>query len=574
MTFCVCVSRRLELAGHLKQWHLKVIEIVKRGQHRKSLDKLFQGFKPAVEACYFNWEAAYPLEGITYCSAEKKSATFCWSRAMQLQRGARAAAAGMGDGSEPGGGAPRAEGFSGDYKGRGAYSSQQEVAVRPKDTKRKALSMSSGGGVLVRLGGSVSLSLEDAGAKCMYKGPSPPFGGKMKAPPGGGGGKGSSVGGPGGGGPLAAAKHGSAKRRTSSEDSSLEPDLAELSLDDGSSLALGAEASNTFEFLPPAPEMLPSLSPLLRDAHKHGCNGGGGKMFEAQCAGPSSGSRPAAKTHPPGFLCKEGAGLEAGPDVLAAEKEAELEVLPAESREEDVDSTSTSTARSSTTVKLAKPVQNARPEVGPACRRPGGGPEGGAGAAEGAAEDGGEEAVEEEVVGEDDYQAYYVGVASEEGLDRQLGENLHQEEEPDIFAGIKPLEQENRMEVRAGMTRYLVSSLALPPRLSCVSEPGSVRLRRGSSCSRLQQRGVPAGRGAGQRPAGQPPRPEGGAAPDQGQSRVGLNVLSSGPHPQADTCLSSTCLGSGEEEQSVHQPADSGSHQHAVQGRLLPHRPQ
>jgi len=41
-------------------------------------------------------------------------------------------------------------------------------------------------------------------------------------------------------------KH-SGKRRMSSEDSSLEPDLAEMSLDD-SSLALGAEASNTFSF--------------------------------------------------------------------------------------------------------------------------------------------------------------------------------------------------------------------------------------------------------------------------------------------------------------------------------------
>lgn len=438
------------MAGHLKQWHLKVIEIVKRGQHRKSLDKLFQGFKPAVESCYFNWEAAYPLDGITYCTADKKSSTFCWSRAMQLQRGARAAAGGMGEASDSGG-APRAEGFSGDYKGRGsAYSSQQEVAVRPKETKRKALSMSSGGGVLVRLGGSVSLSLEDAGAKCMYKGPSPSFGGKMKLPQGGG--KGSSVGGPGGSGALAAGKHGSAKRRTSSEDSSLEPDLAELSLDDGSSLALGAEASNTFEFLPPAPEMLPSLSPLLRDSHKHGCNAGGSKMFETKCSGPSSASLPPAKSHPPSFLSKDGVG--AGMDVpLAAEKEAELEVVPAENRDEDADSTSTSTARSSTTEKVAKPVQNygqvaadTRPEAGPASRRQGAAE----GAAEGSAEEGGEEAVEEEVVGEDDYQAYYVGVASEEGMDRQLADNLHQEEEPDIFAGIKPLEQENRMEVNKG----------------------------------------------------------------------------------------------------------------------------
>lgn len=442
MGFLLC-CRRLELAGHLKQWHLKVIEIVKRGQHRKSLDKLFQGFKPAVEACYFNWEAAYPLDGITYCTADKKSATFCWSRAVQLQRGVRAAAGGMGDASDSGG-APRAEGFSGDYKGRGgAYSSQQEVAVRPKETKRKALAMSSGGGVLVRLGGSVSLTLEDAGAKCMYKGASPSFGGKVKVAQGGG--KGSSAGGPGASGPSAAGKHGNAKRRTSSEDSSLEPDLAELSLDDGSSLALGAEASNTFEFLPPAPEMLPSLSPLLRDSHKHGCNGGGNKMFEAKCGAHSSGSLPPAKSHPGSFPSQETAG--AGTDgPLAAEKQAELELLPAENREEEADSTSTSTARSTTTATLAQPVQNygqgaaaePRPEAGAASRR------------EGAAEEGGEDAVEEEAVGEDDYQAYYVGVASEEGMERQLADSLHQEEEPDIFAGIKPLEQENRMEVREG----------------------------------------------------------------------------------------------------------------------------
>uniref|UniRef100_A0A7N6A2Y3 SWIM-type domain-containing protein n=1 Tax=Anabas testudineus TaxID=64144 RepID=A0A7N6A2Y3_ANATE len=276
--------RRLELAGQLKQWHLKVIEIVKRGQHRKSLDKLFQGFKPAVESCYFNWEVAYPLEGITYCSADKKSATFCWSRAVQAS----------------------------------GHSSQQEVAVRPKETiltKRKGLSVSGGGGMLVRLGGGVSLSLEDGGGKCMYKSP--------------------------GSGGLGGGKHASAKRRTSSEDSSLEPDLAELSLDDGCSLALGAEASNTFEFLPPPPEMLPSPSPLLRDS-------------------------PCSTLLPSQRHTEAAAGVARG--------------------------------------------------------------EGG------------------EAVGEDDYQAYYLSAASEDGADRQLPDN-HQEEEPDIFAGIKPLEQEGRMEV-------------------------------------------------------------------------------------------------------------------------------
>uniref|UniRef100_A0A3B5BGI8 Zinc finger SWIM-type containing 8 n=1 Tax=Stegastes partitus TaxID=144197 RepID=A0A3B5BGI8_9TELE len=305
--------RRMELAGQLKQWHLKVIEIVKRGQHRKSLDKLFQGFKPAVESCYFNWEVAYPLDGITYCCADKKSATFCWSRAVQHQRGVKAAAAG------------------GNYKGRGSgHTLQQEVAVRPKETilnKRKGLSVSGGGGVLVRLGGSVSLSLEDGGGKCMYKGPGSSSGGKLKLTQGGG--KGAS-------------------RRTSSEDSSLEPDLAELSLDDGCSLALGAEASNTFEFLPPPPEMLPSPT----------------------------------------------------------------EVEPVETRDEDVDSAGTAA--------VGGPVNH------------------GAEAAGGA--------VEGEAVGEDDYQAYYLSAASEEGADRQLVDN-HHEDEPDIFAGIKPLEQEGRMEV-------------------------------------------------------------------------------------------------------------------------------
>lgn len=419
--------RRLELAGHLKQWHLKVIEIVKRGQHRKSLDKLFQGFKAAVEACYFNWEAAYPLDGITYCTADRKSSAFCWSRAVQLQRGVRAGAGGPGDGADPGA-ASRADGFPGDYKGRvGAYTSQQEVAVRPKETKRKALSMGGGAGVLVRLAGSVSLALEDAGPKCTYKGAAPPFGGKMKLPQVGA--KGSSVGGPGGSGALAGSKHGSAKRRTSSEDSSLEPDLAELSLDDGSSLALGAEASNTFDLLPPAPDAPPSPSPLLRDSHKHGCSAGGSKMFETKCS---------SKSHPPSFPSKEAAGT--GTDAPpAAGKEAQLEVLPAGTRDQDVDPTSTSTARSGTGEKLAKPGENYGQGRAEARRR---------GAAGGAADEGGEEALEEEVVGEDDYQAYYVGVAPEDGMERQLADSLHQEEEPDIFAGIKPLDQENRMEVR------------------------------------------------------------------------------------------------------------------------------
>ncbi|KAK2848615.1 hypothetical protein Q5P01_008449 [Channa striata] len=445
--------RRLELAGQLKQWHLKVIEIVKRGQHRKSLDKLFQGFKPAVESCYFNWEVAYPLDGITYCSADKKSTPFCWSRAVQHQRGVKAAAGMAGEPPEPGGGG-RAEGGAGaEYKGRGnGHSVQQEVAVRPKETiltKRKGLTMSGGGGMLVRLGGSVSLSLEDGGGKCMYKGPGSSSGGKLKLTQGGG--KGASVGGPGGSGGLGSGKHASAKRRTSSEDSSLEPDLAELSLDDGCSLALGAEASNTFEFLPPPPEMLPSPSPLLRDSRKYSSSGGS-KMFEAKRVNHSSAALPAAEPVPPCFPSSNKVLIVMDVPSTPEKMEAESEDDPNQNRDEDVDSagsnqpsTSTTTAKSGTTQSCGKPLRGRRDvassRAAAAAAAAGGPPSQGAEAA--GASVGGEGG---EAMGEDDYQAYYLSAASEEGADRQLADN-HQEEEPDVFAGIKPLEQEGRMEV-------------------------------------------------------------------------------------------------------------------------------
>ncbi|XP_028325047.1 zinc finger SWIM domain-containing protein 8 isoform X2 [Gouania willdenowi] len=394
--------RRLEVANQLKLWHLKVIEIVKRGQHRKSLDKLFQGFKPAVESCYFNWEVAYPLEGITYCSADKKSATFCWSSVVQRQRGAKGAPGGGGDSSESGGG--RAD----DGKGsRGAHPSQQEVAVRPKETlltKRKGLSVSGGGGMIVRLGGSVSLALEDGGGKCVYKGPGSSSGGKLKVTQGGV--KGPSV----GGASAVAGKHSSAKRRTSSEDSSLEPDLAELNLDDGCSLALGAEASNTFEFLPPSP------CPPPRDSRKYSSSSGGGGGGGAGCKRGSQNS----------------------PKGAEEQRKEEGEVKPAQDQDQDVASAGNnqqSTAASASTQTLATPpgghTEAPTAEAGAASEAPQGAvPAAPAGPAE----------------GEDDYQAYYLSAASEEGAERQLAEG-HQEEEPDMFAGIQPLEQEGRMEV-------------------------------------------------------------------------------------------------------------------------------
>ncbi|XP_010890594.2 zinc finger SWIM domain-containing protein 8 isoform X5 [Esox lucius] len=423
-------QRRLELAAQLKQWHLKVIEIVKRGQHRKSLDKLFQGFKPAVESCYFNWEVAYPLPGITYCSADKKSASFCWARAVQQQRGAKASPSG--DPPEPGGGGGRSgssEGGGGDYKGR---SPQQEVAVRPKETiasKRKGLSAGGTGGVLVRLGGAVSLSLEEGGSKGVYKGASSSStGGKGKLAQAGK----SSSGGSGGVG----GKHQAAKRRTSSEDSSLEPDMAELSLDDGSSLALGAEASNTFDFTPPPPEMLPSPSPLLREPHKYsgGPKGAGNAPKERAFEGKRvtlAATLPVAEPQPAFPLKENVAGaVEAAVGVgKEVEVEAEMEVNGNDASPPPGDCRpSTSVAVVTVTSAAAKPPRGGRREAGQS---------NGAGLAlEGAGGDPG---------GEDDYQAYYLSAASEEGAER-APENNH-EEEPDIFAGIKPLEQEGQMEV-------------------------------------------------------------------------------------------------------------------------------
>lgn len=411
-------QRRLELAAQLKQWHLRVIEIVKRGQHRKSLDKLFQGFKPAVECCYFNWEVAYPLPGITYCSADKKNASFCWSRAVQQHR---TKAGATGDSQEPGTRSGMSDANSSEHKSRSSsHPPQQEVAVRPKETivsKRKGVSgvNSSSGGVLVRLGGGVSLSLEEGG-KGMYKSSSssPSTGSKTKLTQSNKGSCGSSSG--------VCGKHPSSKRRTSSEDSSLEPDMAELSLDDGSSLALGAEASNTFEFLPPPPEMLPSPSPLLREPRKFGSSGASKDcQFETKRAPHSA---------PEGHACFSKESSMPAPVVVAMEKEVEVEAdLDENGGDEDL----VDDARPSSSA-TGKPQRGRKEGDGSGASRGSPGPQ----AAEVAA--GGD------AVGDDDYQAYYLSAASEEGAERGVADSNH-EEEPDIFAGIKPLEQEDRMEV-------------------------------------------------------------------------------------------------------------------------------
>ncbi|XP_061767029.1 zinc finger SWIM domain-containing protein 8 isoform X2 [Nerophis ophidion] len=419
----VSPCRRLELASQLKQWHLKVIEIVKRGQHRKSLDKLFLGFKPAVESCYFNWQVAYPLEGITFCSTDKKTNTFCWPRGMQHPRAVRTSLGGLGDTSEPRGA---------DFKGReSGHSPQEEVVVRPKETmltKKKAFSMNGGGSMVVRLGGSVSLSLEDAGVKCFYKGQGNSSGGKLKLIQSCG--KGGILGGCGGTGP---AKNVNAKRRTSSEDSSLEPDLAELSLDDGYSLALGAEASNTLECPPPGPEIFSSRSPLLQELCNNS-NCGRSMVLEMKRSSQTSNAcHAAAPVTSTLHFTETQVVVVDDPGRLGHPQEQKVEVSV---NDKDVNLDNSNQSNPSLSTKA--PPSHLEKEC------------------DGKAADGAAQVVctlsHQEadalgiIVGDDDYQAYYISPASEEGGDRQLVDN-QQEEEADIFAGIKPLEQEGRMDV-------------------------------------------------------------------------------------------------------------------------------
>lgn len=420
----------MELAAQLKQWHLKVIEIVKRGQHRKSLDKLFQGFKPAVESCYFNWEVAYPLPGITYCSADKKNASFGWARAAQPQRGAKAGTSG--EPLEPGGGGGGGRGGGSEsgapeHKSRGSsHPPQQEVAVRPKETivnKRKAMSGANSGGMLVRLGGGMALSI-DEGAKGAYKACSSSLStsGKGKLTQSGKSSCGSSS--------AAGGKHPSAKRRTSSEDSSLEPDMAELNLDDGSSLALGAEASNTFDFLPPPPEMLPSPSSLLREPRKYNGSNVGNNITKERVFEGKRGIHAAIPLAAEASHCFP---KESPMAVIAVAVDKEVEV-EAELEENGGDEDPVEDALPSISAMVsAKPSRSRREEEG-------------SNTAEAPGPQIPEVAAGGDPVGEDDYQAYYLSAASEEGAERGVPDS-NLEEEPDIFAGIKPLEQEGRMEV-------------------------------------------------------------------------------------------------------------------------------
>ncbi|XP_029464836.1 zinc finger SWIM domain-containing protein 8 [Rhinatrema bivittatum] len=340
-------QRRRDLCAQLRQWQLKVIDNVKRGQHKKSLDKLFQGFKPAVEASYFNWEEAYPIPGITYNSSDKKN-SFCWVKAIQ-QRNCRFQC------SETTCEAGRLNNHETCmHHGERSRPSSQELSVRPKEliVKRKVSSDASQR-VLRRLSaGDDKLTYKSAVSKT-----------KLTS------------------GKCLAGKH-SSKRRMSSEDSSLEPDLAELSLDD-SSLALGAEACNTFIF---------TESPLSR-SYRDNFEDEGGVYF-------SEGPEPSASNSPSAKNSAKDPVVEAGG-----------------SGEEDHGSAEDNGGKS------LKPE-----EIG----------ENGAVGGDG---EGGRDRREED----DDYQAYYLN--PQEAVKEEEKTEGGPEEEQDIFAGIKPLEQENRMEI-------------------------------------------------------------------------------------------------------------------------------
>lgn len=350
-------QRRRDLCAQLRQWQLKVIENVKRGQHKKSLDKLFQGFKPAVEACYFNWEEAYPISGITYCSTDKKN-SFCWVKAFQQRTCRLQCSEAVCEGG-------RAQGHESCLLfGDRSRPSSQEMSVRPKELvgKRKVPSEVPQR-VLRRLS-------TEGGEKAIYKSTV----NKTKIPAS----------------KCLANKHGG-KRRMSSEDSSLEPDMAEMNLDD-SSLALGAEASNTFSFIE---------SPLSR-RYRDNFEDEGGVYY-------SEGLEPAVIVST--AMPKPNADAVIETSATAASGEGDPIVVD----EEEGKSLKTEVVAGDGAAKGGNKV-----------------------AEEGRSREKGED--------EDDYQAYYLNPQeAAKPEDEKVEEGT--EEEQDIFAGIKPLDQENRMEI-------------------------------------------------------------------------------------------------------------------------------
>lgn len=187
-----------------------------------------------------------------------------------------------------------------------------------------------------------------------------------------GGGKAKVLGGAGCGGKGSAGSV--SKRRLSSEDSSLEPDLAEMSLDDNS-LALGAEASTFGGFPESPPPCHPPGGAFLPEPPDTYEEDGG--VYFSEGPEPST-----ASAGPPGL----------GPGEACIRDE-----LP-------------STDDSG----------NGLPKTKEAAL-----------------------AVGEE---DDDYQAYYLNAQDGAGGEEEKAEGGAGEEH-DLFAGLKPLEQESRMEV-------------------------------------------------------------------------------------------------------------------------------
>lgn len=325
-----------------------------------------------MEACYFNWEEAYPLPGVTYSGTDRKLA-LCWARALPARSG----------GSRSGG-----------LEESRPRPLPTEPAVRPKEpgAKRKGL----GEGVSSQRGPR-RLSAE-GGDKALHK-------------MGAGGGKAKVLGATGSGGKSSAGSGG--KRRLSSEDSSLEPDLAEMSLDD-SSLALGAEAS-TFGGFPESPPPCPSVG----------------------SRGPST-----FLPEPPDTY-EEDAGVyfSEGPEPPTASA-GRPSLLPGEvCARDDLPSTDDSGSGLHKTTEAAPAI--------------------------------GEE--------EDDYQAYYLNAQDGAGGEEEKAEGGAGEEH-DLFAGLKPLEQESRMEVRGLEKRRRVGvplqskrgPVALVGRIKIISMPVDV----------------------------------------------------------------------------------------------------
>uniref|UniRef100_H2Y5Y0 SWIM-type domain-containing protein n=1 Tax=Ciona savignyi TaxID=51511 RepID=H2Y5Y0_CIOSA len=75
-------TRKNELKARLSHFHDKTLEIIKRGKYKEGHLQLFEGFKPAIEFCNFDWEAV----SISLCShiVNKKKSVHCFKVSMVI----------------------------------------------------------------------------------------------------------------------------------------------------------------------------------------------------------------------------------------------------------------------------------------------------------------------------------------------------------------------------------------------------------------------------------------------------------------------------------------------------------